>query len=227
MQYYHARRNLDFSSPASSPLESPVYGVVTPDVQLDSKVQLRNRLTSGHLSNMPVGFPFRHVMDGRGTPRISYDAYEFREELRSESRCSGNFAAYVSFTTASADVRHSRSKKEYMSWCAHLSKLDLRPYTRGSPAKVPVAHVRVDTQVMNTVYGKYIEQDPRIILRALSISLELGLLVTITIDDSGDYQNQFSNVVYIGTANNGRRSILFNAGSFADRYTARRSHESR
>lgn len=76
--------------------------------------------------------------------------------------------------------------------------------------------MRVDTQVMNTVYGKYIERDPRIILRALSISLELGLLVTITLENSGDCSGLYS-IIYMGTANNGRRSILFNAGSFGDR----------
>ncbi|KAJ7449085.1 hypothetical protein B0H11DRAFT_2247387 [Mycena galericulata] len=216
MQYYHAHRNLDFYSPSNSPLESPVYGVVSPDEQLDTKVQLRNRLNSGHLSNMPVGFPFQHIMDHRrGTPQISYDPYEFREELRSQHRCSGNLAAYVSFTPASADSRHS--KKEYLSWSATLPKVDLRPYSRGPPPKAPVAHVRVDTQVMNTAYGKHIERDPRIILRALSVSLELGLLVTITLEDCGDCSGQYSNVIYIGTANNGRRSILFNAGSFKDR----------
>ncbi|KAJ6557888.1 hypothetical protein B0H19DRAFT_1070490 [Mycena capillaripes] len=216
MQYYHARRNLNFSSPSSSPLESPVYGIVAPDEQLDTKVQLRNRLNSGHLSNMPAGFPFRHVMDPSGTPRISYDSYEFREELRSDPRCSGHLAAHVSFMTENADTRSYRSKKDYLSWCAHLPKLDSRPYTRGPPPKVTVAHVRVDTQVMNTAYGKYIEQDPRIMLRALSISLELGLLVTITLENLGDGSG-LNSIVYIGTANNGRRSILFNAGSFRDR----------
>ncbi|KAJ7665921.1 hypothetical protein DFH06DRAFT_1086297 [Mycena polygramma] len=212
MQYYHARRNLDFSSPSSSPLESPVYGVVAQDEQLDTKVQLRNRLNSGHLSNMPAGFPFRHVVDSRGGLRTSYDPYDFREELRFNSRCSGQLAAHVSFMTEDADARPCRSKKDYFSWCAHLPKLDLRPHT----PKVPVAHVRVDTQVMNTVYGKHIERDPRIILRALSVSLELGLLVTITIENAGDCSGLHS-IVYIGTANNGRRSVLFNAGSFTER----------
>lgn len=66
---------------------------------------------------------------------------------------------------------------------------------------------------MNTAYGKHIEGDPRIILRALSISLELGLLVTVSLEHRDDYPGTFS-VLYIGTANNGRRSVLFNAGSF-------------
>ncbi|KAJ7032054.1 hypothetical protein C8F04DRAFT_1396951 [Mycena alexandri] len=216
MQYYYARRNLDFSSPSSSPLESPVYGIVTPDEQLDTKVQLRNRLNSGRLSNMPSGFPFRHVMDSRGTTHISYDPYEFREELRADSRCNGHFAAYISFTTAAAESRPTRSKKDWLSWTAHLPKLDLRPYSRGPSPKVPVAHVRVDPRVLNTVYGKYIERDPRIILRALSISLELGLLVTITLEDCGNCSGLYS-VIYIGTANNGHRSLLHTAGSFGDR----------
>ncbi|KAF7360144.1 hypothetical protein MVEN_00742900 [Mycena venus] len=218
MDYYHARRNLQFSSsnsPSSSPLESPMHGVVAPEEQLETKVQLRNRLNSGHLSNMPAGFPFRHVADPRGTLRICYDPYEFREDLSSDSR-RRSLAAYVSFINENADSRPYRSKNDYLSWCAYLPKLDLRPYTRGPPPKVTVAHVRVDTQVMNTVYGKYIERDPRIILRALSISLELGLLVTITLEHSEDCSGIYS-VIYVGTANNGRRSVLFNAGLFQDR----------
>ncbi|KAJ7109637.1 hypothetical protein C8R43DRAFT_1161502 [Mycena crocata] len=215
MQYYHARRNLDFSSPASSPLESPVYGIVASDEHLDTKVQLRNRLKGGHMSNMPVGFPFRQVMDGRGNTRISYDSYEFREELRSDARCTGHLAAYVVFM-GGADAQPCYSKKEYLSWSALLPKLDLRPYSRGPPAKVPVAHVRVNTNVMNTVYGKHIERDPRIILRALSVSLELGLLVTITLEESAECSGYY-NILYTGTANNGRRSLLFSAGSFRDR----------
>ncbi|KAJ7099963.1 hypothetical protein B0H15DRAFT_998639 [Mycena belliarum] len=216
MQYYHARRNLDFSSsPSSSPLESLIYGVVSPDEQLDTKVQLRNRLNSGRLSNMPAGFPFRHVLDSRGSPHVVYDSYEFREELPFDSRCTGKLPAHVTFTTESADT--SSSKRDYLTWNAYLPKLDYLPYSRGPPPKVPVAHVRVDKAVMDTVYGRYIERDPRIILRALSVSVELGLLVTITLQHFADCPGQFANVVYVGTANNGRRSVLFTAGSFGYR----------
>jgi hypothetical protein len=136
MQYYYARRNLDFSSPASSPLESPIYGAVSPDEHLDAKVKLRNRLNSGHLANMPAGFPFRHVTDPCGAPRICYDPYEFREDLRLDSR-RGKLAAYVSFINESADTRPYSSKKDYLSWCAYLPQLDLLPYTRGPPREFP------------------------------------------------------------------------------------------
>jgi hypothetical protein len=70
----------------------------------------------------------------------------------------------------------------------------------------------VDAEIMKTSYGKYLARDPQIILRALSISLELGLLVTITFDEPVDYHSRDRNIVYLGTANNGRRSVLFNAG---------------
>ncbi|KAJ6609069.1 hypothetical protein B0H10DRAFT_2065799 [Mycena sp. CBHHK59/15] len=210
MQYYYARRTTAFASPTSSPLESPVYGIVAPAEQVDMKVQLRNRLNSGRLSNMPAGFPFRHTVDGRGTPGISYDAYEFREELQSAARCTGHLAANVSFSKGGA----ARCKKTYLSWTAHLPQLDLQPYSPGPPVKVPVAQVRVDNEVMNSTYGRYIEKDPRIILRALSISLELGLLVTITFEECDDLTSRYRNVIYIGTANNGRRSVIYTAGSY-------------
>ncbi|KAJ6487697.1 hypothetical protein C8R45DRAFT_254430 [Mycena sanguinolenta] len=214
MHRYRTHPSLDYSSPATSPLESPIYGVVSPDEQLDMKMQLHDRLSGGRLSNMPAGFPFRHVMDPRGTPRICYDPYEFREELRSPRRNGRNLSAHVSFFHENA-VPYV-SKNSYLSWCAHASKLDLLPYTRGPPPKVPAAHVRVDTRVMDTAYGKYIERDPQIILHALSISLELGLLVTITAQKCDDAADLYS-IIYIGTANNGRQSVVFNAGSFRRR----------
>ncbi|KAF7334047.1 hypothetical protein MVEN_02310300 [Mycena venus] len=182
---YYVHWNPAFSPLPSSPVESRIYGVVAPAEQLDTKEQLWARLRNGQLSNM----------------------------LDFKSRCSGHLVAHVAFTPAASNSPHS--KKKYLSCCATLPKLDLRPYTCGPP--LPVAHVRVDTEVMNTIYGRYIERDPRIILRALSISLELGLLITITLDDCGHCSGQHSSVVYIGTANNGRRSLLLNAEPFRDR----------
>ncbi|KAJ7634472.1 hypothetical protein FB45DRAFT_1002099 [Roridomyces roridus] len=215
MDYYNARRIPSFYSPASSPLESPLHGVVPSLQLLENKKQLCHRLIDGQLPNMPVGFPFHHVMDAYGNPRLSHDPFEFWERLDFNSRCSGHLSACISFTPAARDSDYS--KREYFSWCVTMAKLDLRPFTRGPPPKAPVAHVRVDPEVMRSSYGRRIESDPNIILRALSTSLELGLLVTIMFEENtsgaGNW-SKYRNVVFVGTANNGRRSILFNAGSF-------------
>ncbi|KAJ7612923.1 hypothetical protein DFH06DRAFT_1370895 [Mycena polygramma] len=151
----------------------------------DMKVLLRNRLNDGQLPNMPAGFPFRHVLDPRGAAHISYDPFEFHAAFDVPG---GRRSARVSFQIT--DNRHC--------WLVNLP-----------PSTVAVAHVRVDQQVMATMYGKYIERDSRIILGALSRSLELGLLITITIIDS--------KVVFVSTANNGHINIVFTAGAFPPR----------
>ncbi|KAJ6461573.1 hypothetical protein C8R47DRAFT_1240810 [Mycena vitilis] len=146
----------------------------------DMKVLLRNRLDDGQLPNMPAGFPFQRVYDSHGASRISYNPFEFQADFDVPG---GRRRARIAFQTT--DNRRC--------WLAYLS-----------PSTTAVAHVRVDPQVMATKYGKYIERDQRIILGALSRSLELGLLITISVVDA--------QVVFIGTANNGRQSIVYTAG---------------
>ncbi|KAJ7612888.1 hypothetical protein DFH06DRAFT_1344803 [Mycena polygramma] len=151
----------------------------------DMKVLLRNRLNDGQLPNMPPGFPFHHVLDPRGAAHISYDPFEFQADFDVPG---GQRRARISLQNT--NNRHC--------WLVYL------PPSARSVATVAVAHVRVDPQVMATKYGKYLERDSRVILGVLSRSIELGLLITITISEA--------QVVFVATANNGRKSIVYNAG---------------
>lgn len=80
-----------------------------------------------------------------------------------------------------------------------------------------MAHVQVESDVMHTLYGKSIRKGPSIILRALAISLELGVQITIQLANSAiplprsgkNYPLRQDTVVYIGRQNDGREDILF------------------
>jgi hypothetical protein len=72
---------------------------------------------------------------------------------------------------------------------------------------------------MNTPYGNIIKREPGVILRALAISLELGISVTIKFVDATTLPSSSSRgcknaqwrpgtVVYIGTHDDDRQEIL-------------------
>lgn len=85
------------------------------------------------------------------------------------------------------------------------------------PDKIAVADVQVEPAVMNTPYGNCIKMDPFVILRALAISLELGIIVTIkfwdaTVPSPRGYRNaqwRPGTIVYVGTHEDGRQETLF------------------
>lgn len=82
--------------------------------------------------------------------------------------------------------------------------------------KVPLANVQVDPLVMNTPYGKFIRTNPSVILHALASSLELGVMVTITLKvpkhayklSPCQWVDCTSYIIYIATANDGTSAIL-------------------
>jgi hypothetical protein len=81
------------------------------------------------------------------------------------------------------------------------------------PGKIPVATVQVDPEVMVTPYGSFIRGQPKVILQALSMSVELGVLVTITprkkcLFLGCQHPRAPGTIVYIGTNNDGRSEIL-------------------
>ncbi|KAF8068682.1 hypothetical protein FPV67DRAFT_1668757 [Lyophyllum atratum] len=165
-----------------------------------SKAQLRNRLNSCRLSNMPAGFPFSYTHDGHGYSRLSYDSYEFREELtpshRSHSR--HNPHAVIAFKSPSP-----RDKNQYLTWQAYLPSPDAA-YLRNSHKTQTVAQVQIDPSVTRTPFWASLMNDPSVILRALGISLELGVLLTIHLSDS-----RSGDVMYTITHKDGRQQPYF------------------
>jgi hypothetical protein len=82
---------------------------------------------------------------------------------------------------------------------------------------------------MGTSYGQRIVNEPRIILRALAISLELGIMVTIKeaatdaypttrmcsrwINYSQSRSHAYGTIVYVGARSDGSEEVLFYASS--------------
>ncbi|KAH9478779.1 hypothetical protein JR316_0009240 [Psilocybe cubensis] len=127
---------------------------------------------------MPCGFPFH--WDRYDNPRISYKSYEFREQFCVADQSSR--IQQATFVYTSPDP-YARGGKRMMTWRIYLPARESELY-RDAPKKVSVAHVEVDEMVMETSLGIDLTTNPRIMLEALALSLELGMLVTIEVASS-------------------------------------------
>lgn len=113
-----------FHLPSNVPLK--IFGDMSDTDQMNLKVQLRNRLNSGQLSNMPAGFPLHYVFDGHGAAYMSPDSFEFREEFLVSSR-----DQRPRYQTATISYTNAARKSNYHTWRAFLPSRD-PSYCRGS-----------------------------------------------------------------------------------------------
>ncbi|PPQ86683.1 hypothetical protein CVT25_006758 [Psilocybe cyanescens] len=157
------------------PPRTILYDQVYNDDHVGIKCYLRNLLKRNKLSSMPSGFPFH--WDCYETSRISHKSYEFREQF-----CFADQRARIQQATFvySAPDPHARLGQRMMSWRIYLPARESAMY-RDAPKTVSVAHVEVDSMVMETSFGIDLTTNPRIVLEALALSIELGLLVTIQV----------------------------------------------
>ncbi|KAJ7599438.1 hypothetical protein C8J56DRAFT_881877 [Mycena floridula] len=164
---------------------------------------LRSRLSNAMLKNMPPGFPFRFTCDAYGVPNTSYDSYEFREDIQLSPR--GEYRT-VTFTF---------NNNQYLTWKAC--------FQGQNHSRLTVATVQVERRLMDTAYGRFIRKDPKVILRAMAMSLELGVMVTITLQNLDTPLHRVSKfnksdaksclgvpVLYIGTRYDGTSAVLHN-----------------
>lgn len=84
--------------------------VPPPSQPTDFTWQLDKKLKNAVLVNMPHGFPFRTTCDGYGNANVSYDSYEFHEDV--------HISAYDSHrvTFAFATPRSRENNTDYLSW---------------------------------------------------------------------------------------------------------------
>lgn len=175
--------------------------------QLDYKVQLRARLAQCSLSSMPSGFPFStscsHV-SLRDIPNLSCESFEFNESLPDGAQATIRF------------VPPNPVKTKYFSWRAYVPT-----HSDGYP-KYAAAEVQVHPGVLGGSYGRQIMKSSVIILRALAVSLELGLMLTIRVANketvhlrrhASASSVRLGDVVFIGTDNTGRQEVVFNASA--------------
>ncbi|KAG7440597.1 uncharacterized protein BT62DRAFT_577637 [Guyanagaster necrorhizus] len=155
------------------------------------KVRLRNNLQAGDLSSMPSWFPFLRLMPSScPSSPASYQSYEFRQEFPTSS---GGCAVTFSFCAV---------QEQLFTWRIALPSSQWQ--TEGQP--MTMAQVQVHRSVMNTPYWRFMEKDPSVILRALSTSLELGVLITIA-----PRQLFSQEISYMATSIDGKQEILYSA----------------
>ncbi|KAJ7734577.1 hypothetical protein DFH07DRAFT_988915 [Mycena maculata] len=227
-----------YAPPPAHPLKSTIsYDYLSTADEVCIKRWLSNRLrdSGSALPHMPGGFPFHYSVDGRGAGSLSYEPYEFCEEISSNVLAMGGpprrYWATFSFTNATERARsadhgprpHSSSQKSkrYMSWRAYIavrdmsySHTELRTSTFLESVKsslnqmhlvnLPLLHVELDPAVLNTPYGHLLKNDPRVVLRAMGVSLDKGLPVTIKLANSSHLRH----ILFVGTDATGKRHLL-------------------
>ncbi|KAF8813124.1 hypothetical protein BYT27DRAFT_7085176 [Phlegmacium glaucopus] len=198
-----------YASVSRPPVGTVLYDKVYNEDLLAIKVQLRSMLRDNRLSNMPMGFPFRSVFDGHGRYRISRESYEFQERFCFSDQRSRTHTATISYTAPSSNAQH-------LSW--RISVPSRESSLNGNlPSRISFAQVEVDRIVLETPHGMALMSNPQIILRALSISMEMGILVSVSVancktpvyhpvDQRLDYSP--GDVIYVATDNNHRSEVV-------------------
>ncbi|TFK26111.1 hypothetical protein FA15DRAFT_589156 [Coprinopsis marcescibilis] len=163
------------------------------DTVLQVKTRLQNDLNHGVLSNLPMGFPFHHVVDGRGRGRLSFGSYEFDHDVHVDIGPS----MYGQPQQAIQRVRFSLSAPThpdgYYVW--RISTLAFSGAYRPSQGYTPNtvdAQVQLSAGLVGSPYFHFIQTNPRTILRSLAISLGHTVKITIRRAD----QQLVANVAY-------------------------------
>ncbi|TFK37989.1 hypothetical protein BDQ12DRAFT_735910 [Crucibulum laeve] len=181
-QYHNSYPSSSYSTPSGSyAAGTPLPDCLNTEEQLNARVQLRNKLNSGRLYNMPGAFPFNYVYDGHGSAHMSYYSYEFKEELRSPTTRDRARRQNATFSFSNPSHHPLGRKAEPLTWRIYLPHETSSSHSSG---KAVVAQVKVEPEVLTTTYGKNLMAGPQLMLRALSISLELGLVITISMTNS-------------------------------------------
>ncbi|KDR80396.1 hypothetical protein GALMADRAFT_208498 [Galerina marginata CBS 339.88] len=201
-----------YSSLPRPPPTTILYDRVYNDDHLSVKCHLRQLLKKNKLSGMPAGYPFHCVHDGQGGLAVSRASYEFREHF-----CFSDQRAriqHATFTFSAPDF--SRYGSKVNSWRIYLPARESTP-TRDAPKLVSIAHVQVDQLVMETPdFGFELQTNPRILLEALALSIELGVLITVqvanyktpmTYPSKRNVRYGAGEIIFISTDDHGRSEV--------------------
>lgn len=150
-----------YPPPPAHPLKSTVsYDYLSAADEVCIKRWLANRLRDARsaLPHMPGGFPFHYTVDGRGRGNLSYEPYEFCEEIPSNVLAMGGpprrYWVTFSFTNHTERNKYgghdghghrsrscSQKPKQYMSWRAYVAVRDMS-YYRCDLRTFPFAQLR-------------------------------------------------------------------------------------
>lgn len=98
-----------YASLPRPPVGTVLYDRVYNDDLMSIKVQLMNMLAMNRLPNMPMGFPFRFLNDGRGGSYLSRESYEFQEHFCLSDHRARRQSVTFSYTAPSME-------REQLSW---------------------------------------------------------------------------------------------------------------
>ncbi|KAK0458243.1 uncharacterized protein EV420DRAFT_386872 [Desarmillaria tabescens] len=209
--YSPSRKSFDCPSTCSLPTprsySPPDWSCLPENDQHWLKVRLRNSLQAGDLSNMPSWFPLlRLVPSSCPSSPTSYQPYEFRQEFPTTS---GGCAVTFSFSAVKEQLFTWRislpsNRRQTGVLSPFVNFFDIEYVSENLP--MTLAQVQVHTSVMNTPYWRFMEKDPSVILRALSTSLELGVLITIA-----PMQLRSQEILYVATSMDGKQEVLYSA----------------
>ncbi|KAF8155510.1 hypothetical protein B0H34DRAFT_675698 [Crassisporium funariophilum] len=204
-----------YASLPKPPVGTVLYDRVYNDDHVAVKVHLRNILKQNKLTKMPVGFPFHCARDAYGRSCISHASYEFREEFCFSDQRSRSQAALFSYTAPTCGP-HSRSGSQ-MTWRISVPARE-SSQNRNTASMISIAEVEVDPLVMETPYGLTLMTNPRVILEALAISIEMGILITVAVASAQtpflhptkrrlDYIS--GDIIFIATHNDHNSEVVF------------------
>ncbi|KAE9396589.1 hypothetical protein BT96DRAFT_922051 [Gymnopus androsaceus JB14] len=137
------------------------------------------------MGHMPSGFPFRHTLDlnGKGKAKVSYEPYDIRLTAPEFGPREHVGIVFKGPSSQETMMHGSSSSSRYFTWQVYASAGESRSHHTKASFRSILAQVRVDPAVMHSTYGHFLRSNPEVISRALSISLELGVLLTICIAD--------------------------------------------
>ncbi|KAF8162509.1 hypothetical protein K438DRAFT_1858710 [Mycena galopus ATCC 62051] len=210
-----------YAPPPAHPMKTTLaYGFPSAADEVCIKRWLSNRLRDPRnpMPHMPGGFPFHYSVDGRGRGSLSYEPYEFYQEVPSSAFSKDGpprrYWVTFSFTNQSpgdfdksADdychrVQPSSQQKGYMSWRAYITVLSSQ-YHNGL-LNLPLLHIELDPAVLETSYGELFKSDPAVVLRAMRVSVDKGMPITIKLGDFSCPQE----ILFFGTDTAGKRHLL-------------------
>ncbi|KAJ7269574.1 hypothetical protein C8J57DRAFT_1716656 [Mycena rebaudengoi] len=210
-----------YAPPPAHPLKASLsYDCLSPGDELCIKRWLANRLNdrTSALPHMPGGFPFHYAVDGRGRGALSYDSYEFCEEVPATAIAHGGpprrYWVTFSFTNhtrhETPTPRHHRAcpprphkpPRHYMSWRAYVAVRDMSspPPQNTSPSCTSSS----TPALLSTPYGHLLAGHPALVLRAMGVSLDKGRPISIKLSDTACP----GEVLFFSTDATGRRELL-------------------
>lgn len=152
---------------------------------------------------------FKRAFNGWTSPAL-LGWFLIYEPLRLWKNCRRRSRPFIIFPQTEglyelARLRHcpghillSQRSSYVLSWVV-IEQIQIIP-----PVNLPLLHVELDPAVLNTSYGHLLKNDPSVVLRAMGVSLDKGMPITIKLADSSHTWD----ILFFATDATGKRHLL-------------------